>query len=283
MPIATTRDLIQRARDGGYAVPAFNVIGLEHAEAIVRAAESVSAPVILQISQNAVRYHGGAIEPIGRACAELAGAARVLVSLHLDHATSLDLCQRAAACGFSSAMLDAAELPFDENVRQTRELVAWAHAHDVAVEAALGVVGGKDGVTTTSEGLTDPETARRYVAETGVDALAVAIGTSHAMRERTARLDLALLGRIRAAVAIPLVLHGSSGAADADLQAAARAGAAKINLATQLNIVFTGAVRRCLDENAGVVDPRRYLAEGRRAIQELAADQLSLLGTAGRA
>jgi fructose-bisphosphate aldolase class II len=161
-------------------------------------------------------------------------------------------------------------------------LVAWAHERGVAVEAALGAVGGKDGLVTTVEGLTDPGAAAAFVAATGADALAVAVGTTHAMRAQTATIDLDRLERIRRAVAVPLVLHGSSGVPDADLCAAVEAGVVKINLATQLNLAFTAAVRQRLTDTE-IVDPRRYLSAGRNAIQALVADRLRLVGAAGRA
>ena len=283
MPLASTRDVLARARTAGYGVPAFNVIGLEHAEAIVRGAESADAPVILQLSENTVAYHFGAIKPIGRACAALAETARVPVALHLDHATHQELCARAVDCGFSSVMLDTSDLPFAENVARTTELARWAHAQDIAIEAGLGVVGGKDGTVTTVDGLTDPATARRFVTQTGADALAIAVGTSHAMSERTASIDLALISRIREAVDRPLVLHGSSGVPDADLAAAVRHGVTKVNLATQLNVAFTAVVRRMLTSDPAIVDPRRYLAEARQSVVDLVADRLRLLGAGGRA
>jgi len=283
MPLATTRDLLRAAQSGGYAVPAFNVIGVEHAEGIVLGAEDAQAPVILQLSENAVKYHLGAVEPIGRACAEIAKHAAVPISLHLDHATTIELCARAVSVGFSSVMLDVSSLPYDENVARTAELVEWAHPQGVGVEAGLGIVGGKDGVITTEAGLTGPEQAKTFAAETGADALAVAVGSTHGMRERTANLDLDRVERIRAAVNVPLVLHGSSGVSDADLAAAATRGIVKINLATQLNIVFTAAIRQHLAESPDVVDPRSYLTDARAAVRALVADRLGLLGTAGKA
>src|SRR5215218_2178593 len=282
MPLAPTLELLRRARDLGAGIPAFNVIGIEHAEAIVCGAEVAQAPVILQLSQNAVKYHHGAIEPIGRACAELAAAATVPVALHLDHATGQELCERAVACGVSSVMLDTADLPYEENVARTAELVGWAHAEGIAVEAGIGTVGGKDGAVTTAEGMTQPEAAHSFLEATGADSLAVAIGTTHSMRERTARIDLELLGRIRAAVSAPLVLHGSSGVPDADLAAAVQNGITKVNLATQLNIAFTAAVRRHLATEPDVTDPRRYLSAARQAVAEVVAGRIALLrgGTA---
>ena len=283
MPLATTRDLLRAAQSGGYAVPAFNVIGVEHAEGIVQGAEDAWAPVILQLSENAVKYHLGAVEPIGRACGEIARAAKVPVSLHLDHATTIDLCARAVAVGFSSVMLDVSDLPYEENVARTTELVEWAHPQGVSVEAGLGIVGGKGGAVTTEAGLTDPDQARAFAEATRANALAVAVGSTHGMRERTARLDLDRVDRLRDAVDIPLVLHGSSGVPDADLAAAAARGIVKINLATQLNIAFTAVIRQHLAESPDVVDPRSYLTDARVAIRTLVADRLGLLGTAGKA
>lgn len=283
MALSTTVELLRRAQAERYGVPAFNVVGLEHAEAIVRGAELERAPVILQLSENAVRYHFGAVEPIGRACVEIAGAATVPVALHLDHATNQALCERAVAAGFSSVMLDTSDLPLAENSRRTAELAIWAHRHDIAVEAALGVVGGKDGAETSGAAMTDPAAARSYIAETGADSLAVAVGTSHYMTEPTARLDLSLLAQLRDAVDVPLVLHGASGVPDADLVAAVGCGAVKINLATYLNNAFTGAVRGFLATDGAVVDPRTYLGAARQAVIEAVRDRLRLLGGGGTA
>jgi len=281
--LATTMDLLPAAREGRYGVPAFNVIGVEHAEAIVRGAEAERAPVILQLSQNAVAYHFGAVEPIGAACRELARAATVPVALHLDHATSRDLCERAVRVGFGSLMYDVATASFEANARAVRDLGRWAHLQGVGLEGVLGVVGGKDGLVAADKRLTDPNLATRYLAETGVDALAVAVGSSHGMVERTARLNLDLVAALRAAVAVPLVLHGSSGVPDADLAEAVRRGIAKVNLATQANAVFTRAIRDYLAADADIVDPRPYLSAARYAVIALVRDRLRLLGSTGKA
>ena len=283
MGLATAIELLQPAHAAGYGVPAFNVIGLEHAEAIVRGAELERAPVILQLSQNAVAYHLGAVEPIGAACLALARAAAVPVALHLDHATDRDLCERAVRIGFGSLMFDAATASFDANVETVSDLARWAHARGVALEGVLGLVGGKPDQAGADESPTDPRLAARYVAATGVDALAVAVGSSHGMLQQTARLDLPLVAALRAAVPVPLVLHGSSGVPDADLAAAVRRGIAKVNLATHLNQHFTRALRGHLAADPAVVDPRRYLAPARDAVVDAVRDRLRLLGTSGKA
>ncbi len=191
------------------------MVQLEHAEAIVSGAEAAGRPVILQISENTVRYHGG-LEPIGLATLAVARAARVPVAVHLDHAQSADLVHEAVRLGCCSVMFDASTLPYKENLRATREIAEYRHARDVWVEAELGEVGGKDGAHAPGV-RTDPAEARDFVAATGVDALAVAVGSSHAMTTRDAVLDFALIAALRDAVAVPLVLHGSSGVADAEL------------------------------------------------------------------
>lgn len=277
MTLATTLDLLTTARAGGYGVPAFNVIGLEHAEAIVRGAELAGGAVILQLSENTVAYHCGALEPIGRACMALVETARVPVALHLDHATTRDLAARALAVGFTSALIDTSELPIEEHTRLTAEHASWAHGHGAAIEAALGVVGGKDGLTSTDDGKTDPEAARVFVAATRVDALAVAVGTSHHMAAQTARIDLALVARLRAALDVPLVLHGASGVPDDDLREAVRRGITKVNLATQLNKAFTTALRTRLTAFPEEVDPRPGLSAAREAVATVVADRIHLL------
>jgi fructose-bisphosphate aldolase class II len=283
--IARTQDLLLEAMraDPPYGVVAFNVIGLEHAEAIVAGAEAERAPVILQISQNAVRYRNGAIEPIAAACRELARAASVPVALHLDHATTHELCVRAAEAGISSIMFDASTDEHARNIALTATETEWAHANGLSIEGELGVVGGKEGVVSAAETMTDPEEAVRYVAATGIDALAIAVGTEHGMTERRASLDLARIAAIRARVDVPLVLHGSSGVPAEVLAEAVRCGITKVNMATQLNAAFTGAVRAYLRAHPEDTDPRRYGEPGRSAIEGVVRETLRLVGAAGKA
>lgn len=276
MPLVPTQEIVDRAHDSGYGVAAFNVITLEHAEAIVSGAEQAGAAVILQISQNAVRFHHGRVEPIAAASAAVARAARVPVSLHLDHVDDEALLRRAADAGFSSVMYDGSTLDYEANVAATRAAVDWAHGQGLWVEGELGEVGGKGGAHAPGV-RTKPVEARRFVEATGVDALAVAVGSSHAMTSRSARLDHALIEELRNAVRVPLVLHGSSGVPDEDLAKAVAAGLVKINIGTALNIAFTGAVRQYLAADADVVDPRKYTASGREAMATTVARLLSVL------
>ncbi len=275
MPLVGTEDLVTAARATGHGVAAFNVITLEHAEAIAAGAETAGVPAILQISENAVRFHGGRLAPVAAAAAAVARASDAPLALHLDHVESFELLREAPAAGFGSVMFDASRLPYAENVEATARAVRFGHGHGMWVEAELGRVGGKPGdpdrttLDAHAPGVrTDPDEAAEYTAATGVDALAVAVGSSHAMTERTATLDHDLIGELRRAVPVPLVLHGSSGVPDEELRRAVAAGMTKINVGTALNTAFTGTVRAHLARDAEVVDPRTYLRPAREAMAE---------------
>jgi fructose-bisphosphate aldolase class II len=277
MPRTPTGELVRNAAAHGTGIGAFNVISLETAEGFVSAAERAGLPVILQISENCARYHGS-LGAIAAGTLALADSSLASVAVHLDHATDEDLAMQAIDLGFGSVMYDGATLDYAANVAATRRVVEAAHSAGVFVEAELGEIGGKDGAH--APGIrTDPDDAAAFAADTGVDALAVAVGSSHAMSDRNASLDLDLIARIAQAVPLPLVLHGSSGVPDDEIVAAIRAGMTKINVSTHLNGYFTRAVRSALDTDAGLVDPRRYLAAGRTALAEEAGRLLTLFAT----
>jgi fructose-bisphosphate aldolase, class II len=280
MTSAPTGSLVTEAASRGAAVGAFNVVTLEHAEAIVAAAEAVRVPVILQISENAVRFHAGRLRPIAAACAEVAAAADVPVALHLDHVTESALAASAAGAGFSSLMFDAGALPYADNVAVTAREAKRAHEAGLWIEAELGYVGGKADAARSAHApgvRTAPDEAASFVAETGVDALAVAVGSSHAMTTQIARLDVALIARLRAAVPVPLVLHGSSGVPDDELRAAVAAGIAKVNFGTALGQAMTKAIRSALGADPALVDPRKYLAPARDAMSAAVRHVLDVL------
>lgn len=278
MPAATTAPLVTAAHASGRGIAAFNVITLEHAEAITTAAERTRLPVILQISQNTVAFHGGRVEPVLAGAAAVARGAAVPVALHLDHVEDEELLRAGVAAGISSVMFDASKLPYEENVKATSRITQWAHTSGVWVEAELGAVGGKDGAHAHAPGArTDPAEAAAFTAATGVDALAVAVGSSHAMTERTARLDLDLITRLRTAVPVPLVLHGSSGLPDDELRRAVTSGMVKVNIGTALSLAYTTSVRDHLAAHSSTVDPRRYLRPAREAMTTTAAHLLQVV------
>lgn len=279
MTLTSTADLLVAARTGGVGIPAFNVITLEHAEAIAAGAERAAAPAILQISQNAVTFHGGRLAPVAAGTVEVARAAAVPLSVHLDHVEDVDVLHQAEGLGVSSAMFDASHLGYDANVAATREAARWAHARGMLLEAELGRVGGKDGAHAPGV-RTDPREAADFVTATEVDALAVAVGSSHAMVERTASLDLRLIRELAAALPVPLVLHGSSGVPDSALAEAVRAGMVKVNIGTILNVAWTAAVRQALDADPALVDPRKYVRPARDAVADVVARLCTVIGTA---
>ena len=274
MGLTPTRDLMLRATSAGIGQGAFNVIHLETVEGLITGAQKAGLPLILQISQNCATYHGG-LEPLALAALAAARKAAVPVAVHLDHAQDEELAYQAVDLGFGSVMYDGAHLDYPDNVAATRRVADYAHARGVYVEAELGEVGGKDGAHAPGV-LTDPEEAAAFVAATGVDALAVAVGSSHAMTERRAALDLDRIARLRQLLEVPLVLHGSSGVPDRTLLDAIAAGMTKINVSTHLNGFFTRAVRTYLEANPAVVDSRKYLGAGRDALVPEVARLLTL-------
>jgi fructose-bisphosphate aldolase class II len=209
------------------------------------------------------------------ACAQIAAQSSVRLAIHLDHFQGVtlitDAIETAADLGVTSIMVDAAHLPYRDNVERTRAFVQHAHRAGLWVEAELGEIGGKGGAHAVGV-RTDPAEAAAFAGETGVDGLAVAVGSSHAMTTRDAELDVELIHRLAAEVAIPLVLHGSSGVSDDQLRLATDAGIRKINVGTALNVAYTGAIREVLAANPTATDPRKHLSAGRQAIGDAVAE-----------
>lgn len=284
MTLVNLAALLKPARAGGWAVGAFNCNNLEIVQAIVRAAEAEAAPVVIQASQGALRYAG--LHYIAALALEAARSARVPVAVHLDHGTSFAQVVRCVRAGFSSVMIDGSHLPLAENIALTRRVVELARPVDVSVEAELGRIGGTEDNITVDEReafFTDPDEAVDFVAATGVDALAVAVGTAHGLYRGTPRLDFDRLERIRARVDVPLVLHGSSGVpADAIREAVTR-GVAKVNIDTDIRQAFTGRVREVLSAAPEEIDPRKVLGPARETAVEVIREKIRLFGASGRA
>lgn len=276
MPLTPTAHLLADARRRGVGVGSFNVINLETAQALVGAAESSALPLILQISQNCVAYHRGSLGSLAEAVARLAEESSATLALHLDHAEDAELARAAVDFGFGSVMYDGAALPYGKNVAATRQIVEYAHGKGAVVEAELGEIGGKNGAHTPGV-RTDPAEAASFVRETGVDALAVAVGSAHAMTRREAALDNKLIADLRASVPVPLVLHGSSGVPDNGIREAIRSGIVKVNVSTRLNSAFTAEVRAQLGQDPDLVDPRKYLGPARGAMKEAAVRLLRVI------
>jgi fructose-bisphosphate aldolase, class II len=272
----TARDWLNAARRAHYAIPAFNAVNLETAQACVRAAELEQAPMILQFSENAARH--ATLELLAGVGRELRTTASVPVILHFDHAESLDSAKHALKLGFDMVMLEAGDLPRALQIKTLSQLAAHAHAHGAALEAEFEVV-SKGERQETHEALTQ---LSAFARESNCDALAIAIGSSHKETQKTSSLDLERLHLIAQSTTLPLVLHGASGVREADLRAAIDGGIAKVNIATELALVFTDAVRQKLKDTT-LNDPRKYLGAGREAMTERARALIRLLGANGRA
>lgn len=269
MPLINTRRMLLDAQKNRYAVGAFNVENMEMVQAVVAAAEELGAPAIIQTTPSTVKYGGGAMfAAMVRAAAENATAP---IALHLDHGSSFELAAQGIRWGYNSVMIDGSALPFDENIALCGRVAAMTAPCGVTVEAELGVVGGKeDGAGGGADCYTDPMQAREFVRRTGVDSLAVSIGTAHGPYSGGApRLDVQRLREIRCEVEVPLVLHGASGLSHEQVLECIGEGICKVNFATELRIAYSDGVKELLAEKPGAYDPKAYGARGRQKVTEL--------------
>lgn len=284
MALVTVAELLNKAQKEGYAVGAFNCNNMEIVQAIVAAAEAENSPVIIQASQGAIKYAG--IDYIAALSRQAAQAAKVPVALHLDHGTSLEQVMACIRHGFTSVMIDGSKYPFAENVALTQKVVELAHAIGVSVEAELGKIGGVEDDIAVDEReafFTDPEEAREFVLKTGVDSLAVAIGTAHGRYKGVPKLDFERLAKIRELVDIPLVLHGSSGVPDEDIKKAISLGVAKVNIDTNIREAFVGKMREVLAKNPDEIDPRKILGPAKEAAIEIIREKIRVFGSSNKA
>ena len=279
MAFITTHEMLKKAQAGGYAVGAFNAENLEMAQAIIAAAEAENAPVMIQTTPGTLKYAGP--ECFAGFVSRLARDAKVPVALHLDHGNSYELAEKCAGEGYTSLMIDGSKLPYEENIALTRRVVEMAGS--LPVEAELGTVGGKEDGMEAKPQYTDPDQAADFVSRTGISSFAVAIGTAHGVYKGEPKLDLDRLAAVRERVAVPLVLHGTSGVPADQVRACIARGICKVNYATELRQVFTAAVRKALDEMPEAYDPKKYLAEGRKAVQARVQELIRLLGSDGKA
>ncbi len=307
MALVTGGEILKAARAGGYGVGSFNTNNLEITQAIIETASELKSPVMVQISEGARKYAG--TTDLTNLVADLARRAPVPIAIHLDHGSSFESCKTAIDAGFTSVMIDASHDPFEENIAKTKEVVDMAHARGVTVEAELGRLGGiEEHVNVSAEDafLTDPQEALDFVQRTGIDYLAVAIGTSHGAYKGKGRpfIDHARIEKIASLVSVPLVMHGASGVPawlterlraaggeisdaqgidDEDVTRATKHGIAKVNIDTDLRLAFTTGVREALKKSAGEFDPRKILGPARDIMKEVVRYKLQLLGSANKA
>ncbi|NLM40865.1 MAG: class II fructose-1,6-bisphosphate aldolase [Firmicutes bacterium] len=280
--LVSGKELFQAAKQGGYAVGAFNVNNMEIIQAIIEAAEEENSPVFLQASQGGIKYAG--LEYIAALAKTAAEQAKVPVALNLDHGTSFAQVAKCIRAGFSAVMIDGSQLSFEDNIAITQKVVDMAAPCGVSVEAELGKIGGtEDDISVAEAVFTDPDEAAEFVERTKIDALAVAIGTAHGVYKGEPKLDFARLEQIRNATNIPLVLHGASGVPEEAIRKAVPLGICKINIDTELRQAFTKAVQEVVHTKPQEFDPRKLLGPAREAMKEVVKAKLRLFGCAGRA
>lgn len=283
MPLVTTKEMLLRAQTGHYAVGAFNVENMEMVMAVVQAAEESRAPVIMQTTPSTVKYAGlDYYLAMAKAAAE---RATVPVAMHLDHGDSFELAMQALRTGYTSIMIDGSHDSFEDNIALTRRVTDACAPSGVPVEAELGKVGGKEDDLEGGDGnpFTDPQQAKEFVERTGVDSLAVAIGTAHGLYKGVPKLDFDRLSAIRELVSIPLVLHGASGVPDEAVRESIRRGICKVNFATELRIAFSDGVKKYLAEDPDAFDPKKYCKVGRAGVVALVKEKIALCGSNGQA
>ncbi|HEX3220476.1 MAG TPA: class II fructose-bisphosphate aldolase [Candidatus Limnocylindria bacterium] len=283
MPRVAGVDAVRHAFESGYALPAINVANLETAQAILRAADACSSPVMLQVSPGAIAYAG--YESIRDLAFAEADRAAVPVVVHLDHCRDPEVVHRALADGFGSVMFDGSLLPLAENVEITRGIVERAAGHGIAVEGELGVISGSEAMTLDEARalLTLPEEAVAFADATGVDIMAAAIGSLHRMPEDSVELDLDVVRRMADAVHRPLALHGGSGVRRSQLPELVAAGIGKVNISSRVSRALADGIRLAWETEAGRSDLRRYLGSGRDEVRRMAEEYMDLCGSAGRA
>lgn len=281
--LVNSDSLLSMASKEGYAVPAYNINNLEWARFILEACQEDKSPVILAVTEKSISYFGGTkvvYNMVKSLIDEL--SITVPVVLHLDHGSSVEICKKAIDSGFTSVMMDASRKSIQDNVSDTNEVISYAANKNVSVEAEIGVLNEEEGESLENDSVT-PEDAKEFVLQTGVSSLAPSVGNKHGIYKDEPKLDFELLGLICKSVKIPLVLHGASGLNDNMIRTAIFCGVAKININTDLQIVWADALRRFLDYNKKEYDPRVIIASGEQAIKKMVHYKNNLFGSKNRA
>jgi tagatose 1,6-diphosphate aldolase GatY/KbaY len=284
MPLVSSTSLLQAARSSGYGVGAFNVHTLEMLQAVVEAAEETGSPLILQSTVGTVKHLGA--DYLVAAATTAANRSRIPIALHLDHCTDFDMIVHCIRAGYTSVMIDASMYVFEENVAQTKRIVDIARAAGVNVEAELGKVGGVEDeivVAEHEELLADPDECARFIELTGVPTLAPAIGTAHGIYKGEPNIDFERIRQVADLVSVPLVLHGGSGIPEEQVKRCVALGMSKMNIATEIRIVFSDAIKKVFEQHPDENDPRKYMVPAKKAVREAAIEKMRMLGCIGKA
>ena len=282
--LVSMTEMLNKAKEGKYAVGQFNINNLEWTQAVLQAAQENNSPIILGVSEGAGKYMGGAevVAAMVNALMETMDIT-VPVALHLDHGSTVESAKHYIDAGFTSVMFDHSHFPIDENIEMTKELVEYAHSKGVSVEAEVGTVGGVEDGVTGGVKYADLEECKRMVSEAKIDALAAALGSVHGTYDGEPVLGFDEMEAISDATGTPLVLHGGSGIPDYQIKKAIERGHAKINVNTELQQQWTKAVREKLNSDDKVYDPRKVIAPGKEAIVKITKETMDMFGSTGKA
>ena len=282
--LVSTRQLLLDAQKGKYAVPAFNVHNMETIQTVVEAAAELRSPIIVAATPGTMKYAGP--EFFIKLVEICSNKYDIPIAMHLDHHESYDEIVNAIQIGTKSAMIDASHLSFEENVAMVKKVVDYAHRFDVTVEGELGILGGQEDDLVRDDKdskYTNPAQAKEYVERTGIDSLAVAIGTAHGVYKEEPKLDFERLAEIRAVVDVPLVLHGASGVPAEQVKKAIELGITKVNIATELKMPFAETLRQVLVNKPNESDPRKYFGPAKEAMKKVAMEKILMCGSNGKA
>ena len=283
MSILSTRQMLLNAQRDGYAVPAFNIHNLETLQVVVDTAVEMRSPVIIAGTPSTIEYAGA--EYINAMAEVAAHKYDIPIAIHLDHFEDVEAIKRNIDIGFKSCMIDASKLEFEKNIAKVKEVVDYAHKFDATVEAELGKLGGQEDDLIVDEKdamYTNPNDAAEFVKKTGIDSLAVAIGTAHGLYKGEPKLDFERLKEIRSKVEVPLVLHGASDVSDELVMKAISLGICKVNVATDLKIPFSGALKEYFNEHPEANDPRKYMTPGKEAMKKIVEHKIQVCGSVNR-
>lgn len=283
MYLISNRGMLRKAQREGYAVPAFNVHNLETVQVVAETAARMGSPVIMAGTPGTFSYAG--VDFLVSICQQAAQLYRHPFALHLDHHEELDDIESKVRAGIRSVMIDASHYSFEQNIEKVSQTVRLCHGFDASVEAELGRLGGQEddlNVDAADSFFTDPLAAKEFVARTGIDSLAVAIGSAHGLYQGEPHLDFVRLEKIRQHVDIPLVLHGASGIPEGMVREAIALGVCKVNIATELKIAFADAVKQYFGEHPAANDPRKYIVPGKAAMQGVVEEKIRICGSAGK-
>ena len=282
--ILSTREMLLKAQKEGYAVPAFNIHNLETLQVVAETAMEMRSPVIIAGTPSTIEDYAG--PDYIKAMAEVASNKyNIPIAIHLDHFENVEAIKKDIDIGFRSCMIDASKYEFEKNIEIVKDVVEYAHRYDAVVEAELGKLGGREDdieVDAKDAMYTNPDDALEFVNRTGVDSLAIAIGTAHGLYKGEPKLDFERLKEIREKVNVPLVLHGASDVPDEKVEKAISLGICKVNIATDLKVPFSDAVKEYFKENPKSNDPRKYMTPGKEAMKKIVEHKIRVCGSENR-